>query len=304
MKNFSNLIALGVLSAGLTANAFASTTSEQASGPAAAVQLMNAAQGAWATAGAFISSAGSYLASIIPAAEASGSPGQQPAVKNVDVEAITAKLKAKFPNTQIRNVRASEIAGLFEVITASNVAYTDAGGRYLIFGSMFDVDNNVDITARSKEQSVRVEFPSKLLANAIKTVRGDGSRVFALFSDPQCTYCHQLEKELPKLDNVTIYTFLYPILPGSVEKAISIWCAADRNAAWSAWMADGQAPALTSCENPINDNIVLGGALGIKGTPNLVSIDGRLLPGAAPADRINDWLNRTGRDTLAAAGGK
>lgn len=220
------------------------------------------------------------------------------------VDSVTATLKAKFPQTQIRQVRESEIPGLYEVITAANVAYTNSEGRYLIFGSMYDVDNNVDITARSKEQATRVEFPHKLLGNAMKTVYGDGSRVMALFSDPQCTYCHQLERELPKLTNVTIYTFLYPILPGSQEKAISIWCAEDRDAAWRAWMDSGKEPALRSCANPINDNLVLGGALGVNGTPALISADGRVLAGAAPAARIDDWLNRTGRDTAAAVKGE
>jgi thiol:disulfide interchange protein DsbC len=136
-----------------------------------------------------------------------------------------------------------------------------------------------------------VEYPKGLLGNAIKTVKGDGSRQLAVFADPNCGYCKKLEQELTKVDNVTIYTFLYPVLgEDSKTLAIATWCAADRSKAWSDWMLNQKRPALVSCVTPINDNTVLGSRLGVTGTPTLIAADGRILPGAAPADKINEWL--------------
>lgn len=216
-------------------------------------------------------------------------PDADPAVK-----AVSEKFRAMYPKTTFSDIRASGIAGLYEVVMGQNIAYTDATGRYFVFGHLFDMKEQVDITAqRQQEQqaSRKVEYPAQFLANAIKVVKGDGSRQLVVFSDPNCPYCKKLEQELVKLDNVTIYTFLYPVL-GEDSKTLSIatWCASDRARAWSDMMLGQKRPTLVSCVTPINDNTVLGTRLGITGTPTLIAADGRMLPGAAPADKINEWL--------------
>ena len=188
-----------------------------------------------------------------------------------------------------------------------SVAYTDDSGRYFIFGHLFDMKEQVDLTAQRRVDSRKVEFPSQFLANAIKTVKGDGSRVVAVFSDPDCPYCKKLEGELARLDNVTIDTFLYPleqIHPEAKTKSIAVWCAADRQQAWSQMVLTGSAPKLVACNNPVNDNLVLGSRLGVTGTPTLIALDGRLLPGAVPAEKLDQWLNATKTAAAPAAGVK
>lgn len=216
-------------------------------------------------------------------------PDADPAVK-----AVGEKFRAMYPKTTFSDIRASGIAGLYEVVMGQNIAYTDATGRYFVFGHLFDMKEQVDITAQrqqEKQASRKVKYPAQFLANAIKVVKGDGSRQLVVFSDPNCPYCKKLEQELVKLDNVTIYTFLYPVLgEDSKTLAIATWCASDRARAWSDMMLGQKRPTLISCVTPINDNTVLGTRLGITGTPTLIAADGRLLPGAAPADKINEWL--------------
>ena len=227
-------------------------------------------------------------------AQGVGAGAAQAATKDVALQAVAAKFRAMYPNTTFTDIRASGIDGLYELVMGQNVAYTDASGRYFVFGHLFDMKEQVDLTAqRQQEQQAarRVEYPKGLLGNAIKTVKCDGSRQLAVFADPNCGYCKKLEQELTKVDNVTIYTFLYPVLgEDSKTLAIATWCAADRSKAWSDWMLNQKRPALVSCVTPINDNTVLGSRLGVTGTPTLIAADGRILPGAAPADKINEWL--------------
>ena len=206
---------------------------------------------------------------------------------------LEQRLKERYPATRIERVQASEIPGLYEVMMGRNPAYTDVTGRYFVFGHLFDLQTQRDLTAERLETQQRVAFADLPLSDAIKTVRGHGERVLALFSDPDCPYCRQLEGELAKVGNVTIYTFAYPLEslhPQAKDKAVAVWCAADRARAWADLMKSGNAPAGRACAHPIERNIALAQRLGIQGTPTLLSADGRLLPGAATSERIEQWL--------------
>ena len=204
---------------------------------------------------------------------------------------VVEKFKTMYPKTTFKGIRKSQVSGLYEVVMGENIAYTDESGRYFIFGHLFDMQQQVDLTAQRKLDSKKTEYPAQYLAQAIKTVKGDGSRSVAVFSDPDCPYCKQLEGELARLDNVTIYTFLYPLEslhPEAKTKAVSVWCAPNKAKAWSELMVAGKKPKLVACNNPVNDNLVLGS-------------DGRILPGSAPAEKIDQWLN-AGKPAAPAAG--
>ena len=208
-------------------------------------------------------------------------------------ESLEKRLKDLYPATRIERVQTSEIPTVYEVTMGKNSAYTDATGRYFVFGHLYDMKTQRDLTAERMEKQQRIDFSQLPLGDAIKTVRGKGERVLAVFSDPDCPYCKRLEAELDKLDNVTLYIFPYPLEglhPEAVDKAVAVWCAPDRTRAWADLMKTGKVPAKRDCENPIQRNIQLAQRLGINGTPTMVSADGRTLPGAAPGDRIEQWL--------------
>ena len=208
-------------------------------------------------------------------------------------ESLEKRLKDLYPATRIERVQTSEIPAVYEVTMGKNSAYTDATGLYFVFGHLYDMKTQRDLTAERMEKQQRIDFSQLPLGDAIKTVRGKGERVLAVFSDPDCPYCKRLEAELDKLDNVTLYIFPYPLEglhPEAVDKAVAVWCAPDRASAWADLMKTGKVPAKRDCENPIQRNIQLAQRLGINGTPTMVSADGRMLPGAAPGDRIEQWL--------------
>lgn len=207
------------------------------------------------------------------------------------------KLRVKYPNTQFDQVTPSEIKGLYEIKMGRNVAYTNSEGRFFLFGHLFDMQTQTDLTEQRykhpKEPEQRLTWPEQYLSQAIKTVRGDGSRKIAVFSDPDCGYCKRLEAELVKVNNVTIYTFLYPldsIHPEARSKAISIWCAEDQSGTWQDYMLMSKPPRLATCKNPIEQNIVLGGKFGVMGTPMLVDSNNKTLMGAASSEEIERWL--------------
>ena len=212
------------------------------------------------------------------------------------VGSLEKRLKDMYPATRIEHVQPSEIPSLFEVTMGKNSAYTDSTGRYFIFGHLYDMKAQRDLTAERMDKQQRIDFPQLPLTDAIKTVHGKGERVLAVFSDPDCPYCKRLDAELDKLNNVTLYTFPYPLEglhPEAVDKSVAVWCAPDRARAWADLMKIGKTPAKRKCDNPIERNIQLAQRLGIQGTPTLLSADGRMLPGAAPSERIEQWLAET-----------
>ena len=129
----------------------------------------------------------------------------------------------------------------------------------------------------------------------ILVVKGNGSRKLVVFSDVDCPYCKQLErKELTNITDVTIYTFLYPIdqlHPDAANKSRSIWCATNREKAWTDWILKDQLHTTTGkCEVPLEKVGELARKFGITGTPALIFSDGKKIPGAVPYKEIERYL--------------
>ena len=225
-------------------------------------------------------------------AYAQQSPPQTPA----EIAALSARLQAAYPSTRFGEIRPTPWPGVFEVAMGANLAYVDASGQYFLFGHLYDMKVQRDLTAERKDTLARIEFSALPLADAIKDVRGRGSRALAIFSDPDCPHCRRLEAELKGLSDVTIHTFLMPITslhPQARAKAVAVWCAKDRLGAWQALMTRDQVPPSADCAHPVDRNVALAERLGVTGTPTLVAADGRVLPGAASAEQINTWLSRS-----------
>jgi len=129
----------------------------------------------------------------------------------------------------------------------------------------------------------------------VKKVKGNGKRKMAYFSDPNCGFCKRLEKELSKVDDVTLYLFLYPIFQGSDEIVRNVYCAKDPVKAWDGLMLSGIAPAGASCKAPIDKVLALGKKLRVNGTPNLIFGDGVQVPGYLPAEELEKHLGETGK---------
>jgi len=193
----------------------------------------------------------------------------------------------------VESVAKLPYGSLYEVVLKSGeLVYTDDKVSFLIDGRVIDTKTRRDVTAARMAQLSAIDFSSLPLDQAIKQVRGNGSRVVVSFEDPNCTYCKRLGKELAQMKDLTVYTFLFPILnPDSHEKSRNIWCAKDRAKAWNDWILDAKVPAAAKCDTAVVDrNVALGQKLRINGTPTLFLADGRRLGGYVPAAELEQAL--------------
>lgn len=183
--------------------------------------------------------------------------------------------------------------GLFEVLVGGELYYVDQDVTFVIAGRMFDARTREDLTQKRLDTALRVDLKSLPLERAVKTTRGNGSRTIVTFEDPNCPYCKKLWQQMAEMKDVTIYTFLYPILSAdSNEKSKAIWCAKDRAAAWDQYMVAGKAPAAApaDCKHPLEENVALGRKLGINGTPTIIFADGSRAAGALPVPMIEQRI--------------
>ena len=196
---------------------------------------------------------------------------------------IKAEIQKKLgSNAKVRSVSPAPVSGLYEVLVGNEIFYTDSSGKYLIQGEIIELASGKNITEQRQADLNRIKWTDLNQANAFKTVRGNGTRQVAIFSDPNCGYCKRLEKSLQQLDNVTIYTYLIPILSAdSTQKSKQIWCSADPNKAYIDWMINGVIPSgKTDCSNPLDKNLTFAKTYGVTGTPTLFFTDGSRFPGA------------------------
>jgi len=222
---------------------------------------------------------------------------------------IRKQIELKFPGAVVGAISKSPYFGLFEVQFDHQLVYTDAKAKYILVGSVYDVDGKVNLTEQRLRKLNRVDVASLPLDLAFKRVKGNGERKLILFSDADCPYCAKLENELKAVDNVTIYTFLFPIdqlHPDSARKSRMIWCAADRVKAWDAFFASGTLPNNAGeCDNPVERTQALGEKLRVQATPTLIFADGSVVPGAIPPEQMEvQFRNAAAESKKPAAANK
>jgi thiol:disulfide interchange protein DsbC len=205
-------------------------------------------------------------------------------------------LEQKLGGAKVESITKTQYGGLYEVRLENQLFYTDEKVSFVVAGSIIDLATMQNITEERKRKLSAIDFKSLPLELAVKTVRGDGSKVVAIFADPNCGYCKRFEKDLFKVDNVTIYTFLYPILSAdSEQKSKSVWCAKDRVKAWQDLMLKGETPMNPgTCDTPIAKIVEVGKKLRVTGTPTLYFSNGIPVGGAVSLAQLEEYLGTGG----------
>lgn len=206
-------------------------------------------------------------------------------------------LEAKL-GTPITSVTKSGYMGLYEVYLDNQIIYTDERVTAILAGNLIDTKTMTSVTDQRMQKLNAIKFSDLPLDQAIKQVKGDGSRVLATFEDPNCGYCKRLAQDLAKLDNVTLYIFLYPILSeDSVQKSKRIWCSPDRALAWNNWIIDAKAPTgKDDCDtSAITRNQEFGQKKRITGTPTIFFANGERVAGALPLASLEQKLKAAGK---------
>lgn len=237
-------------------------------------------------------------ARTVPSAPGAATGTAAAAVPAAVDQAIRAAIMAKFPKVKVESVSRTAFPGLLELVVDGSVFYTDEKFSYVMQGRLLDTARWEDLTARRTEEIEArrqgpINFRELPLDLAVKTVRGNGRRVIASFEDPNCGFCRQFFAEVNKLNDVTIYTFLYPIISpeDSTAKSRAVWCSRDRAKAWAEVMSTGKIGAAPqNCNAPIDRVLELGRKLNVSATPTLFLADGRRLRGMKTADELEREL--------------
>ena len=260
-----------------------------------------------ACAGVLLALFGSVSGAAEGPAAAGASQGQQAALAQRLAPSIAPqyadlakKLSKGLQEFTIVRISPSAVDGILEVLLEGDrIVYTDTAGNHLFNGHLFELDTREDLTERRLEALTRVDTRQLPLADAFDIVRGNGKREVFLFEDPDCPYCRKFEEELPKVNNVTLHVFLFPLTsihPHAYEHALGVWCAKDRQKAWSDKMLKGIEPSAAKCANPIDRNIALGDKLHVDGTPTMIFADGRVHGGLVSAEEFEHLLAVPHRD--------
>jgi len=207
---------------------------------------------------------------------------------------IRKALTQQFPGANIVSVTKTPYNNLFEVYLDGQIIYVDAKAEYLFAGDVIDLKKRTNLTQVRLNRLQAVKWDTLPLNNALKSVKGKGERKLVVFSDVDCPYCRKFEAELAKVDNITVYTFLYPLEglhPKAVQTSKQIWCAPDRNKAWDNYITRGTIPNNDGkCANPVDATIALGSQLKVSGTPTLIFANGVRVPGMVPAAQLERLL--------------
>jgi thiol:disulfide interchange protein DsbC len=209
--------------------------------------------------------------------------------------ALRRNLEARIPQLgKVDEVQRTPLPGIYEVRVGTDLYYTDGEANYLMHGQLIDTKTRRNLTEEREEKLLAIDVATLPLKDAFTIVRGNGKRKLVVFEDPNCGYCKRFERDLQKIDNVTIHMYLYPILGAdSVDKSRNIWCARDKGQAWMDWMVRDKpaARADASCDaSVLARNVELGKKYKITGTPTLVFADGSRVPGAIGAADVEKLL--------------
>ncbi|MCL2831308.1 MAG: DsbC family protein [Betaproteobacteria bacterium] len=204
---------------------------------------------------------------------------------------------------KVDSITQSPYLGLYEIFAEGEIIYTDEkASAFIINGTLIDSMTRKNVTQERMSKLSAVNFSELPLERAIKRVRGNGKRVLVTFEDPNCGYCKKMNRELKELDNVTIYTFLYPILSSdSLEKAKQIWCAPGRDKVWSDWIIEGKAlPPKSDCDaSAILQNRDYGQKLKITAVPTLFFQNGDRVVGGMPVPALEEKMSSAATSSAA-----
>lgn len=232
------------------------------------------------------------MAALLPlGASSSANEKAAPAVEKTVKAAVEGWLKNQY---KVESVLKTPMLGIVEVRIGNDLFYVDEKGSFAIIeGQMVNLKTGENITAARVEDISRIDFAKLPKDLAMKTVRGNGKRVMAVFEDPYCSYCRTYRKTLTEMSNVTIYTFFYPMLRAESETvARNAWCAKNREEVWNDWMLFGKEPpkAPVDCKFDSARILEIGKQLSVSGTPTTFLADGRRMSGAVPKDRLEKML--------------
>jgi len=215
-------------------------------------------------------------------------------IANADEAAIKQSMVKSMPSVKVDSIKPSVVKGLYEVIVGANIFYVSEDGKYLLQGRLVDIAARKDLT-EEKLSGTRKQAIEKIGQENMIVFKPKVSKyTVSIFTDIDCGYCRKLHSEIDQYlaEGITIQYLFFPRTgkdSDSYKKAVSVWCADDRNAALTAAKKDQKIPEKT-CDNPVDKHMQLGADFDVKGTPMIVSENGNIYPGYLPAKQLLEAL--------------
>jgi len=213
---------------------------------------------------------------------------------NADEAAIREAMTKSMPSVKVDSVKPAVVKGLFEVVVGANIYYVSEDGKYLLQGRLVDVAARKDLTEEKLNVTRKLAIEKMGQANMIVFKPKITKYTVTIFTDIDCGYCRKLHSEIDQYlaQGITIQYLFFPRAgkgSDSYNKAVSVWCAEDRNAALTAAKKDQKLPEKT-CDNPIDEHMQLAAEFDVKGTPMIISENGNVYPGYLPAKQLVEAL--------------
>lgn len=193
---------------------------------------------------------------------------------------------------EVTNVTKTPFKDLYQLEVGGHLLYTNKDADYVFAGSLIDYKNQRNITQEEMTKVGGIDnFDELPLDNAVKQVIGNGKHKVAVFEDPDCFYCKKFTRSLSKLDDVTLYIYLIPIISDKSEGHIKrVLCASDPLKVWMDWMVDDRELPEEECDmadQTIQANLDLAKKLKVTGTPAFFFENGRHIEGFMQTDHFN-----------------
>jgi thiol:disulfide interchange protein DsbC len=206
-------------------------------------------------------------------------------------QTIRKALEQLLPGLPVQSIQPSPVAGISEVQLGSRLFYISNDGKYLMQGSLIDMETRVDLSEERRKQ-IRAEAIDELGVDNMIVFPAKASKYeVTVFTDIDCTYCRKLHREIEQYNarGITVRYVMYPrsgINTPSYDKAVAVWCEDNRQEAMTRAKAGETLTGSRDCKNPVKEHMKLGETMGLRGTPAIVLTDGEMLPGYVPADKL------------------
>lgn len=210
------------------------------------------------------------------------------------------EIAGKLNGVSAEDLTESSIAGLYQVTVGSTVAYVTADGRYFIDGDVIDLESleNITESARAEARLAMLDGVDSDDMIVFRPANGEVKHAVTIFTDIDCGYCRQFHRDIERVNGLGIevrYLF-YPRTGPSTEsweKAVNVWCSANRNNALTRAKLGGSVPDAECGDTPIDDHFELGHRVGVRGTPAIFAENGELLGGYLPPDQLATALEKS-----------
>ena len=231
------------------------------------------------------------------ALSAASTPTAAPKGTSTPLAAELAAVAAHLPGAKPEDLRTTPIPGIYEFKRGAELVYVTADGRYGLAGDLYrlqDHANLSDVRRRELRMALIGAVPE---SSMVVFAPAAPKYTVTVFTDVDCQYCRALHKQIAEYNRlgVKVRYMFYPRTgpnTSSWSKAEQVWCSADRRAALTAAKL-GEALKAAACKpNPVADQYALGQAIGLTGTPGIVTELGELLPGYAPPDELLQELQQ------------